>query len=138
MTAKSTFSLHWDNTYTSLTGREGYISNLYQYKWYNWCYYIEHKEQLPFNQELLGQVIGPATGSGNDMEQWILKSNGSVVHRRTLHPLHTDELHSPEEHKKQNIFGALIEKRWGTSINPPLISITINEKTGEENEDKDE
>ena len=29
------------------------------------------------------------------------------------------ELHSPVEHKKRDVFDALIERRMGTSINPP-------------------
>ena len=42
-TAKSTFSLHGANAYTSITGKEGGIFNLCQYNWYNLCYYREHK-----------------------------------------------------------------------------------------------
>ena len=49
LTAKSTFILHVANSYISLTGKEGDISNFCQYKWYDWWYYIEHKERFPFN-----------------------------------------------------------------------------------------
>ena len=76
LTANSNFSLHGANTYTSLTGKEGDISNLCQYKWYDWWYYIEHKEFFTFNQKVPGRVLGHAVGTGNDMVQWILKSNG--------------------------------------------------------------
>ena len=72
------------------------------------------------------------------MAQWILKSNAYVVPRRTIPPLHVDELHIPEEQKKRNIFGSLIERRWGTSINPPPVSTTINDDIWEEHEDEDE
>ena len=50
LTANTTFSLHGANTYTSLTGTEGDISNLCQYKWYDWCYYRDHKERFLFNR----------------------------------------------------------------------------------------
>ena len=72
------------------------------------------------------------------MAQWILKSNGYVVPRRTLPPLHVNELHSPDEYKKRKSFGALIERRWGTSINPPPVSTTRNDNIWEKHEDKDE
>ena len=72
------------------------------------------------------------------MAQWILESNGHVVPRRTLRLLHVDELHSPEEQKKRDIFGALIERRWGTSLNPPPISSPSEDDIWEEHEDEDE
>ena len=77
-------------------------------------------------------------GAGNEMAQWILKSNGYIVPRRNLRPLHADELHSPEEQKKWNIFGAFIESIWGTYINPPPVSTTSNEKIWEGHDDEDE
>jgi hypothetical protein len=55
------------------------------------------------------------------MAQWILKANGNVVPRRTFRPLQDDEVHSPTEIKKREIFDKLIERRWGTSINPPKV-----------------
>ena len=39
LTAKNVFSLHRTSPYTALTGEECDISNLCQYKWYDWCYY---------------------------------------------------------------------------------------------------
>ena len=138
LTAKITFSLHGDNVYTSLTGKKGDISNLCQYKWYDRCYYKEHKERFRYNQEVMGQVLGSATSVGNKMAQWTLKSNRYIVPRQTLHPLHVNELHIPEEKKKHNIFGALIERIWVISINQPPVSTTINDNILEEHEDKGE
>ena len=43
LTAKRNFSLHGANAYISLTGKEGDISNLCQYNWYDWCYYRDHR-----------------------------------------------------------------------------------------------
>ena len=53
------------------------------------------------------------------MAQWVLKANGRVVPCRSLRPLTIAELQSPVEHKKRDVFDALIERRMGTSINPP-------------------
>ena len=122
LTAKDLFSLHGSNAHTSLTGEEGDISSLCQYGWYDWCYYRENSERFPFNREVLGRVLGPASGEGNEMCQWVLKANGNVVPRRSLRPLQVDENHSPVEAKKRETFDALIERRWGTSITPPQVS----------------
>ena len=122
LTAKDLFSLHGSNTYTSLTSEEGDISALCKYSWYEWCYFREHRELSPFNREVLGRILDPATGEGNEMAQWVLEANGQVVPRCTVCLLHADELHSPQDIKKRDIFDALIEKRWGTSGSPPSIS----------------
>ena len=101
LTAKDLFSLHGGNAHTSVTGDEGDISALCQFGWYEWCYFRENKEKFPFNREVLGKILGPATGEGNEMAQWVLKANGNVVPRRTARSLHVDELHSPQEVKKR-------------------------------------
>ena len=60
-----------------------------------------------------------ARGAGNEIAQWILKGNGSVVPRRSLRPLKVDEIHSPVEIKKREVFDELIKRRWGTPMTPP-------------------
>lgn len=119
LTARNLFQLHGTNPYTALTGNEGDISNLCQFGWYEFCYYRENTEKFPFNKEVLGRVLGPAKGEGNEMAQWILKANGNVVPRRSPRKLTVAELHSETEAKKRKVFDVLIEKRWGTAINPP-------------------
>ena len=91
LTARNLFQLEGRNAHFSVTGEEGDISNLCQFDWYDWCYYREHTERFPFNREVLGRVLGPAKGEGNEMAQWILKANGNVVPRRTVRPLNTAE-----------------------------------------------
>ena len=53
------------------------------------------------------------------MAYWILRANGRVVPRRSLRPLKVDELHSPVEIKKTEVFDELIKRRWGTPMTPP-------------------
>jgi len=138
LTAKSNFKLHGTTAQTITTGEEGDISSLCQYKWYEWCYYREHTAKFPHNREVLGRVLGPARGEGNEMSQWVLKANGRVVPRRTVRPLRTAEIHSPVEIKKRKVFDELIERRWGTSISPPK-PMSYDEKREFENyEDDDE
>jgi hypothetical protein len=119
LTARDLFQLHGTAAHTVLTTEEGDISNLCQYDWYEWCFYREHTAKFPFNREVLGRVLGPAKGEGNEMAQWILKANGNVVPRRTLRSLNTAELHSRTEAKKRTIYDALITRRWGTSMSAP-------------------
>ena len=119
LTARNLFQLHGTNPHTALTGSEGDISSLTQFGWYDFCYYRENTEKFPFNKEVLGRVLGPAKGEGNEMAQWILKANGNVVPRRSPRPLTVAEINSETEQKKRSIFDTLIEKRWGTVISPP-------------------
>ena len=119
LTAKDRFNLHGSNAHTTLTGEQADISNMCKYGWYEWCYYREQGAKFPFATEILGHVLGPATGAGNEMAQWVLKANGRVVPRRSLRPLQVAELHSREERKRQDIFDACIAKKLGDSITPP-------------------
>ena len=69
LTAKDLFTLHGMNAHTALFGEDGDISNLCQFKWYDWCYFHEKKESFPYNREMLGRVLGPAKSAGNKMAQ---------------------------------------------------------------------
>jgi Reverse transcriptase (RNA-dependent DNA polymerase) len=138
LTAKDRFNLHGLTPYTQTFGEEGNISNLCTYKWYEWCYYREQTAAFPANKEVLGRVLGPARGEGNEMCQWILKANGKVVPRRSMRPLTIAEIHSPIELKRQQVFNELIERRWGTSINPPKPQAEDDEHEFENYEDDDE
>lgn len=134
LTAKSAFRLHGTTAYTATTGEQGDISNLCQFGWYEWCYFRENTAIFPFDKMVLGRVLGPSRGEGNEMSQWVLKSNGRVVPTRNVRPLKTEELHSPVEIKKRKVFDELIERRWGNSINPPKIQ----ERDFDKYEDDDE
>ena len=116
-----------------MTGDEGNISNLCQFKWYDWCYFSDRTEPFPFNREVLGRILGPEKGEGNEMAQWLLKSNGNVVPRRFSRPLMVSKTHSPTEIHKREIFDELIGRRHSTSINPPKIS-TLTDKEYDDKE----
>jgi hypothetical protein len=120
LTAKPMFKLHGSNAHTATTEDDGDISNLCRYGYYEWCYFRENKNKSPLNKQVLGRVLGPAKGEGNEMAQWILKANGNVVLRRRHRPLKTEEAHSEQERMKHKVFDALIKRRWGTSINPSI------------------
>ena len=126
MTAKGSFSLHGSNPHTITTGEEGNISNLCLFAWYERCYFRDHNASFPANCEVLGRVLGPARGIGNEMCQWILQSNGKVIPRCTLQPLNTAELHSPSEQLKQVTFDTSIRQRLGDSLSMPKPSEEID------------
>ena len=102
LTAKNAFRLHGSTPYTLTTGDEGVISNLCQYGWYEWCYFRDQTAASPNNKEVLGRVLGPARGAGNEMAQWIHKANGRGVPRGSLRPLNVDQLHNPVEKIQNN------------------------------------
>ena len=112
ITVKNAFRLHGSTPHTLTTGDEGDISNLCQYGWDEWCYFRDQTAAFPNNKEVLGRVLSPARGAGNEMAQWILKANGRVVPRRSLRSLKVDELHSPVEIKMREVFDELIKRRW--------------------------
>ena len=138
LTAKDLFQLHGNTAHTVTLSEEADISSLSRFGWYEWCYYLEHTARFPYNREILGRVLGPSRGEGNEMSQWVLKSNGKVVPRRTLRPLKPEELRSETETKKRNLFDKLVAKRWGTSINPPTELSETSDTMWEEYEDGDE
>ena len=72
MAAKGLFSLHGTNPYTDLFHEEGDISNLCVFDFYQWVYVRDHNAPVPHNREVLGQILGPATGEGNQMSRWFL------------------------------------------------------------------
>ena len=119
LTAKNLFHLQGRNAHFTVMGEEGDISNLCQFNWYDWCYFHDGGAPFPITKQVLGRVLGPAKGQGNEMCQWILKSNGKVVPRRTVRRLLDAELHSETEKRKRKLFDELITRRWGTSFNPP-------------------
>ena len=136
--AKDLFSLHGSNAHTCLTGEEGDMSALCPFDWYEWCYFRDQTEKFPFNREVLGRCLGPATGAGNEMSQWILKSNGNVVPRRTSRPLRVEEKHNSNEAQKRKTFDALIERRWGTAITHPKVIKSDDDIPWEEYHDENE
>ena len=70
LTSRDHIKVRGSNPYTETFGEQGDISNLCQFRWYDWCYFRDHKAPFPHNQEVLGRVLGPARGEGNELSQW--------------------------------------------------------------------
>ena len=137
LTASPLFQLQGRNPHHTIYGEEGDISNLAQFDWYQWVYYREASELFPFPREILGRTLGPATGEGNEMAQWILKANGKVIPRRTIRPLINDEMKSQTEIDKRNAFTKCILSQLGSSISPPVKSEIPETYTAYEDDDEE-
>ena len=123
--ARDHIKIRGTTPHTVTTGEEGDMSNLCQYKWYDWCYYREHTVKFPQTKKSLGVccILQEAR-----VMRWpsVLKTNGNVVLRCSLQPLQLSEIHSPSEVRKCETFDHLIKRRWGTLINPLEEPIKTN------------
>ena len=138
LTSLDHIKVRGSNPHTETFGEQGDISNLCPFRWYQWCYFRDHKAPFPHNQEVLGHVLGPARGEDNELSQWVLKSNGNVVPRRTVQVLQLDEIHSDTEKRTRDVFDALIERRWGSPMSTPKTDDTEMTTDAEENENNDD
>ena len=82
-------------------------------------YFRETTAKISFPANVLGMCLGPTRNEGNETTQWILKQNGKIVPRQTVHRLTQEELTRPSEIKKRAEFDAAIEKRYGNSFTLP-------------------
>lgn len=120
VTPRDLFQLNGNTPTVATFGVQGDISNLCQFKWYDWCYFRAEGQNLFPQQKLqLGRVLGPAKNEGNEMAQFVLLQNGTVVPRRTLRPLTDSELHSDTEKDKRKRFDDAIVKLFGDSLSWP-------------------
>ena len=77
LTAKDLFQFKGETPYsTTIYGREGDISALSNFSWYEAVYYVDHKQSFPYAKEMFGRYLGPSTDVGNECCFWILRSNG--------------------------------------------------------------
>ena len=123
VTAKNLFQLQGRTPHMATFGTQGDISNICQFKWYEWVYFRDGSQKFPFEQEVLGRYLGPAKNEGNEMTMNILKSNGNVVPRTGLRKLTPAEQHKPMEKQKRAEFDSAIRTKLGTSFAlPPSMS----------------
>ncbi len=80
ITAEKLFQLNGTNLHTMTFGTDADISNLCQFRWYEWLYFREDSASFSFQKEQLGRCLGPAKNEGNEMAQWVLKDNGKYFH----------------------------------------------------------
>ena len=69
LTARTLFQLQGQNPHLPIFGEEGDISNICQFKWYEWAYDMYGAAKFPNKAQFLFQVICPTKNDGNEMEQ---------------------------------------------------------------------
>ena len=119
VTARNLYQLGSMTPYQTIYQKEPDISNLCQFGFYDWCYYREETAKFPFPSQVLGRVLGPSDGVGNEMSQWILRVDGRVIARQTARPLTQDELSNPLEQARRRAFDLAIARKLGDSIRLP-------------------
>ena len=118
-TAKGLFQLHGVTPHEATFGEEPDISNICQFGFYDWVYYREQTAKFPYPSEMLGRVLGPSDGEGNEMSQWILRVDGRIIARQTVRPLTPDEYSSKIEQTKRQAFDENIRRTLGDSWSKP-------------------
>ena len=127
VTAKSLFQLHGRTPYETVYKVEPDISNLCQFKFYDWCYYRDNMSKFPYPSEFLGRILGPSEDYGNEMCFWILRSDGRVIPRQTVRVLTSEEINSPLEINKRNAFDKGISNKLGNSIAAPPTEVNLDD-----------
>ena len=89
-------------------------------------------------KERLGRVLGSTKNHGNIVTQWVLTDKGTVLPCRIMGRLNDEEIHSPTEMKKREVFDSMIQSKLGDSIVPPPAPIDENDTQDEDEAFTDE
>ena len=85
--SKNLLQLQGHTPHSMALGESGDISNLCQFRWYEWYYFKKCKASFPEPAEELGCCLVPSKNEGNEIFQSVIHMNGRVVPRRSLHRL---------------------------------------------------
>ena len=125
-----------------ITGEEGDISNLYQFGWFDWCYYRD-SSAFPYQEEKLGRVLGLAKNHSNEIAQWVfkdtprvLKDTMKIVPRRTLMCLTDLEKRTQTVINEQNAFMDKCKKRYGDKLTVSTAPFETNCSDDDDNSGK--
>lgn len=140
MTARDNVKLQGQNPHTVTFNQPGDISSLCNFGWFEWCYYLEDRQKHKFPKAIakLGRCLGPTKHNGNEMAQWILCRNGTIVPRRTLRRLTPHELsvtNEAERDKRRSFMDGIYQKFGDATTMPPEHDVTlptIEEESDEE------
>jgi len=119
VTAKNLFQLQGQTPHFLTLGQQPDISNICQFKWWEWVYYRDASLGFPHLQETLGRYMGPAKNHGNEMTMWVMNPKGEIIPRTALRRLTPAELYSPDEINKRDAFDIRVKMRYGNSFTLP-------------------
>ena len=95
------------------------MSNLL-HDWYEWVKYTEISNViLPTQRQVLGRCLGPTKNEGNTMLQYVLIVKETIVLRRTVRLLTTEELYNTNENNEWENFDKMIQSKFGNYLQFP-------------------
>ena len=103
---------------TTTFGESGDISNIYNFGYYEWVYYID-QGSFPQNKEQLGRVFDPTRNECNEMAQAVITYKATVVPRHTMLKLTSSELYDESEKTKRIKIDLKIKATFGDSMSFP-------------------
>ena len=89
------------------------ISNISEYKWYEWVKYFDTACTYPDDKWVLGRYLGPAPDVGYMMTSKILLHTGDHIPRSTLRPLKDWEINYPDQIEQMIKFDRLVHDAIG-------------------------
>ena len=104
---------------TVMTGQPTDISNLADFKFFEWVKFRRDEVKFPFSSFQLGKCLGPASNQGNGMAQHVLTDKGKVMPIQTLRRLTPSELNNPFEIESRKSFDEFIKRKYGDPYKPP-------------------
>ena len=117
LTAVNNVYLEGGTPYQKVHGYTPNIAEFLIHKWFDWVWF--HDPNDP-DTSILGRWLGPAHDATQGMAYHILKSNGEVVVRSTVHRLSNDEMVSPEIKIRKGDFTKQVESIIGNYSKPTL------------------
>ena len=114
VTASKLAQCHRSNPHTATTGETKDISDISKFGFFQWVMYYNKNTSYPQGRWCLGRALGPTKNVGNKMCQWILKTNGEIVARRTVHHLNAGEEVNPAFEAEKSEMMTYIYQRYGS------------------------
>jgi hypothetical protein len=101
-----------------MTGNTPDISNLVEYRWYQWVKFREVNNKFPNFDEVLGHYCGRSPDVGSTTFYNVLNNNGNALQHTIIRLLTQSELNSEVEIKVQKEFDQKIEQKLGPGAKP--------------------
>ena len=129
--ARDDIHCHGQTRETVMTGQPTDISNLADFKFYEWVKFRRDGVSFPFSSYQLGRCLGPASNQGPRMAQYVMTDKGQVMPIQTLRRLTKSELNNPFEIESRKSFDEFIQRKYGDPYKPSDIT-DATEPTPEE------
>lgn len=114
--AHDIFSLKGQVPETAVSGEMADISPFSLFQWYKSVMFRDTSVSFPENQMVLGRDLGLAIDISPTMTQKILKDNGYIMYRSTMHHLTPDEQKDANMTTRHHAYDQKIQQLLGNSF----------------------